>query len=406
MTGDHRPDIDPPRETSRFNQANVVESLNQPRRGPCQFLRKLKNGLTKKLPKRSKRTRNRTTVIHDVAMASSSQQAEDTLHLHPCNDNKHPTTSDIPSDSVNQRLPGEPAPEVQAASSGEEGRPDPQLVDAKLQGARGGTQNMRSLGKHATSVASAIDTGPADLTAADDFETTYLQPLKIIDAVLEKIADVHPYAKMALGALSAASKAQRDQSIISLLKKLAEVYRFMAQDDSLEKFESTCCIVEKILHQTLECARFIRDYSETKSFSTLWTALCNNKSIGTWPSSSNVQTISGDTLDLGDIAYAKGPGLDTMKQCLQGTRTGILSQITDWINGSGDAAQRVLWLSGPAGKGKSAIAHTIANWFKESGGLGSCFCFDRHRETLFFANDSPSTLIDLHQFPDLSHVGD
>jgi hypothetical protein len=81
-------------------------------------------------------------------------------------------------------------PQVQAASSGEEGRPDPQLVDAKLQGARGGTQNMRSLGKHATSVASAIDTGPADLTAADDFETTYLQPLKIIDAVLEKIADV------------------------------------------------------------------------------------------------------------------------------------------------------------------------------------------------------------------------
>ncbi|KAG2095320.1 uncharacterized protein F5147DRAFT_584671, partial [Suillus discolor] len=105
-------------------------------------------------------------------------------------------------------------------------------------------------------------------------------------------------------------------------------------------------------------------------------------------------------------AYAKGAGLDTMKQCLQGTRTGILSQITDWINGSGDAAQRVLWLSGPAGKGKSAIAHTIANWFKESGGLGSCFCFDRHRETLFFANDFPSTLIDLHQFPDLSHVGD
>jgi hypothetical protein len=39
-----------------------------------------------------------------------------------------------------------------------------------------------------------------------------------------------------------------------------------------------------------------------------------------------------------------------------------------------------MWLSGPAGKGKSAIAHTIANWFNETGGLGSCFCFDRHRE--------------------------
>ncbi|KAG2094004.1 uncharacterized protein F5147DRAFT_417508 [Suillus discolor] len=116
---------------------------------------------------------------------------------------------------------------------------------------------------------SAVDNTPADLTAADDFETTYLQPLKIIDAVLEKIADVHPYAKMALGVLSAASKiiiaqAQRDQSILSL--KLAEVYRFIAQDDSLGKIESMRDIVGKIVHQTLECARFIRDYSETKSF--------------------------------------------------------------------------------------------------------------------------------------------
>jgi len=40
----------------------------------------------------------------------------------------------------------------------------------------------------------------------------------------------------------------------------------------------------------------------------------------------------------------------------------------------------VLWLSGPAGKGKSAIAHTIANWFSDAGGLGSCYCFDRDRE--------------------------
>ncbi|KAG1901401.1 uncharacterized protein F5891DRAFT_254157 [Suillus fuscotomentosus] len=263
---------------------------------------------------------------------------------------------------------------------------------------------MRSLGKHVTSMASAVDNGPADLTAADDFETTYLQPLKIIDAVLEKIADVHPYAKMALGVLSAASKiiiaqAQRDHSILSLLKKLAEVYRFMTQDDSLEKIESMRGIVEKIVHQTLECARFIRDYSETKSF---WKRLGKNVISETDDTIKQYSDAldglmqqfrdqvdrdvavfvqrTGDTLDLGDIAYAKGAGLDTMKQCLPGTRMEILSQITDWINGSGDAAKRVLWLSGPAGKGKSAIAHTVANWFKESGGLGSCFCFDRRRE--------------------------
>jgi hypothetical protein len=80
------------------------------------------------------------------------------------------------------------------------------------------------------------------------------------------------------------------------------------------------------------------------------------------------------------MVYAGGAGLDTAKQCLSGTRTDVLSQITNWINSGGDSVPRVMWLSGPAGKGKSAIAHTIANWFNETGGLGSCFCFDRHRE--------------------------
>ncbi|KAG2089322.1 uncharacterized protein F5147DRAFT_788353 [Suillus discolor] len=255
MSEDHRPDIDPPPGTSRSNEVNVAESSNQ-------FLRKLKNGLTKKLPKRFKRTRNRTTAVHSVEIegASSSQLVEsfgflrgtqDTLHLHPSNDNKHPTTSEIPSHSVNQGLSGESASQIQA-TSGAQGGPDTQLVDAELQGAYDGTQNMQSLGKHATSMASAVYNAPADLTATDNFETTYLQPLKIVDAVLEKIANVHPYAKMALGVLSAASKAQRDQSILSLLERLAEVYRFMTQDDSLEKIESMRGIVGKIVHQTLE----------------------------------------------------------------------------------------------------------------------------------------------------------
>jgi hypothetical protein len=77
------------------------------------------------------------------------------------------------------------------------------------------------------------------------------------------------------------------------------------------------------------------------------------------------------------MPYATGAGLNTMKQCLPGTRMSILAQISEWINDNGDAAQRVLWLSGPAGTGKSAIAHTIANWFNDLGRLGSCFCFDR-----------------------------
>jgi hypothetical protein len=40
----------------------------------------------------------------------------------------------------------------------------------------------------------------------------------------------------------------------------------MTQDDSLGKIESMRGIVGKIVQQILECARFIKGYSETQGF--------------------------------------------------------------------------------------------------------------------------------------------
>jgi hypothetical protein len=83
--------------------------------------------------------------------------------------------------------------QIQPAPPGKEEVPNPQLVHTELRRARDGAENMRPLGGHATSVASATENAPADLAAAGDFETTYLEPLKImnvINAVLEKISDV------------------------------------------------------------------------------------------------------------------------------------------------------------------------------------------------------------------------
>jgi hypothetical protein len=80
------------------------------------------------------------------------------------------------------------------------------------------------------------------------------------------------------------------------------------------------------------------------------------------------------------MVYVDGAGRDTSKCCLPGTREGILSEIEEWILTTGEDVPRVFWLSGAAGKGKSAIAHTIANWFLAREGSGACFCFDRTRE--------------------------
>ena len=62
------------------------------------------------------------------------------------------------------------------------------------------------------------------------------------------------------------AQADRDQAVDDLLKKLEEVYGFMTQDKTLDQIESMHNVVAQIAQQTLECARFIRDYYETKNF--------------------------------------------------------------------------------------------------------------------------------------------
>ena len=72
--------------------------------------------------------------------------------------------------------------------------------------------------------------------------------------------------------------------------------------------------------------------------------------------------------------------LNKGKKCLDGIRTEVLREILDWIFNTDATAPRVFWLHGQAGKGKSAIAHTIVLQAENLGMLGSCFCFTRDRQ--------------------------
>ena len=93
----------------------------------------------------------------------------------------------------------------------------------------------------------------------------------------------------------------------------------------------------------------------------------------------DVQQIRED-LSLESLVCAGRVGLNQEKQCLDGTRTQILNDVVDWMNNTDGTAPRIFWLHGQAGKGKSAIAHTIALQAKNLGILGSCFCFTRVRQ--------------------------
>ena len=68
----------------------------------------------------------------------------------------------------------------------------------------------------------------------------------------------------------------------------------------------------------------------------------------------------------------------------------IIREIIEWVNSpNGDDVPRIFLLSGVAGSGKSAIAHTIAELFYGQKRLGSSYCFDRADQ----ANRRPDNLL-------------
>ena len=63
-------------------------------------------------------------------------------------------------------------------------------------------------------------------------------------------------------------------------------------------------------------------------------------------------------------------------ECLPDTRQDLLKSIVDWLT-TPSPDQNILWLHGLAGSGKSTIATTIAEYFRELGRLGAFMFFDR-----------------------------
>ncbi|KAJ3569401.1 hypothetical protein NP233_g5072 [Leucocoprinus birnbaumii] len=67
-------------------------------------------------------------------------------------------------------------------------------------------------------------------------------------------------------------------------------------------------------------------------------------------------------------------------RCNEDTRQQIRNNIIEWQRGSYGESRRLLWISGPVGVGKSALAQTVAEDFKEQGLLGACFFFSQQND--------------------------
>src|SRR6266567_7584337 len=65
-------------------------------------------------------------------------------------------------------------------------------------------------------------------------------------------------------------------------------------------------------------------------------------------------------------------------KCHPNTRLAILSEIMKWVKWEGDLNSFIMWVYGPAGAGKSAIAQTIAEMCEKEMVLLASFFFSRN----------------------------
>ncbi|KIM66068.1 hypothetical protein SCLCIDRAFT_399095, partial [Scleroderma citrinum Foug A] len=264
--------------------------------------------------------------------------------------------------------------------------------------------HMDSIAAPAQIAADTIGHVDTAMTQSDAITTTYRQTLSTFSTVVNGITRIHPSAQMALSALNRASKLMLSQpsldaSIGGLVSTIERTYELVMDHRASSKINATKDVLVEIAQVVQECAQFVTKYSETKTF---WSWLRKSVPSETTTKVTNynrrLEKLMQELRDrpIPDIQYgikqmyedrssnclacADRAGLNEAKKCLNGTRIEILNEIVAWIDNTDATTPPIFWLYGQAGKGKSAIAHTIALLARNLGMLGSCFCFTRVRQ--------------------------
>ncbi|KIJ49834.1 hypothetical protein M422DRAFT_246201, partial [Sphaerobolus stellatus SS14] len=251
-----------------------------------------------------------------------------------------------------------------------------------------------------------------------------LQKINKFVELTEKISEVHPYAKMAASVLLSAykvwkSQIDRDAKISGLFTEVGNLCSFVDAAKPLDEIPAQKKILQDIAVQIIDCCEFVFHYLRHKSFvvksikhifSNVDEAIESYsmkfqdlrdafQQRGNLQTQITVMNIAKQLSELSvkitmiDYPYAKGARFESGKGCLPGTRTGILDDLCNWVLAEPnpeqhDLTQNICVLFGPAGSGKSAIAHTVAKHFNSLGRLASSFCFirgdDSRKLSLFF----------------------
>ncbi|KAE8131510.1 hypothetical protein BDV38DRAFT_288620 [Aspergillus pseudotamarii] len=133
----------------------------------------------------------------------------------------------------------------------------------------------------------------------------------------------------------------------------------------LVEFQSSVKEEEQYLHQWVQLDQYLHHNKEADRLLTQ----CN-EIIG------SLQTlIQKFSLPIAEGALYDSYDNQHKDRCLPKTRTELLHQVTEW--GESPHSKCIFWLNGMAGTGKSTIARTVAQSFREKGLLGASFFFKK-----------------------------
>ncbi|KAG1727384.1 uncharacterized protein EDB91DRAFT_892758 [Suillus paluster] len=149
---------------------------------------KVMKDFTDERPKPVKRSRNHDPVVENVVHGASSHQSIE-----------HPTMSENSSGYMNQAPSRELASQVQVAPSALQEGTSHQMAITEFRDAHEAFAIHEYTWEPCDIYGILRQNAQVDVDITDNFQTTYLESLRIFDAAIEKIAKVHPYAKMALG---------------------------------------------------------------------------------------------------------------------------------------------------------------------------------------------------------------
>ncbi|KAG0693591.1 hypothetical protein DFH29DRAFT_391385 [Suillus ampliporus] len=252
----------------------------------------------------------------------------------------------------------------------------------------------------------------------------HLSPLlikiSIFVAVAERLAQLHPYARIAFAILATGYEVIRqsiacDIGLIRLMRTMQNTYDIVMTVKALPYLYERKHIIEEIVQQTIECAFFIRDYVDTRdnfaqaiknsvlnvgarikafedAFINLQSSFQSHMAVSTQLTVlkilEGVQDL-GAKADFRDMAYAVDARCAASCAIHQPTdgvapTADVITSIQSWVIGESKESERICVLHGPE-ESYSAIARHVGERFRFASRLGSSYCFRGSKQ-----NDSRS----------------